>query len=70
MTCGTCLYFNERPEATADGECLWGKRMAPFWADLDGVAYVDRKDGEDCAAYSARKNISKTRTYTRGSDHA
>ena len=77
MTCGTCAYFAQRDETTADGECVWGNGQVPFWLHEssgligDFAAYVDRSDGEGCAAWKAagsgRKGPSKTKTYTRAS---
>ena len=73
MTCATCKHFEPRNTASvaADGECLWN--AGPFWLAMvrgTGKAFVNRGDGEGCAAYASsapRPAIRKGKTYTRTS---
>ena len=73
MTCATCRYFVPRNTASvaADGECGWNS--GPFWLAMvrgPGKAFVNRNDGDGCAAYASsvqRPAIRKGKTYTRTS---
>lgn len=71
MACKDCVHFEAMPGNDADGQCMWHRAGLPFWArgieNLFTGAWVDRVDGQHCAAFASppRRRISTSKNYTR-----